>query len=134
MSAEIITPENVSVELLNDILTAYLETSFDEDGKLIVMGDCSVYVTVTPDKSAIRLATVFRMKDESSPEDRLTAVNRINSDYMIKAFCTDNNMLIFSDYFLLAGGLTKKAFVLGMKRFDSIPRAAICDHAENLIS
>jgi hypothetical protein len=134
MSVDIITPENVSVELLNGILAAYLDITFDEDGFLLVKGDCSVYVTVTPDKSAIRLVTVFRMKDESSPEERFAAVNRINSDYMIKAYCSEDNKLIFSDYFLLAGGLTRKAFMLGTKRFDSIPRAAISVHAEHLIS
>jgi hypothetical protein len=134
MSADLITPEKVSVELLNDVLAAYLETAFDEDGDLVVKGECQVYVTITPDKSAIRLMTIFRLKDDSTPEARLAAVNKINNDYIIKAHCTDNNKLVFTYYFMLAGGLTKKALVRGAKLFDSIPRAAIYEYARDIIN
>jgi hypothetical protein len=130
-----ITSEKVSVELLNDVLAAYMDTSFDEDGDLIVKGDCQVYVTIIPDKSSIRLMTIFRLRDESSLDARLEAVNKINNDYMIvKAHCSDNNKLIFTYYFMLAGGLTKNALVRGVKLFDSIPRAAIYDHAKDIIN
>jgi hypothetical protein len=135
MSVELITPEKVSAELLNDVLAAYLETAFDEDGDLVLKGECQVYVTITPDKAAIRLMTIFRLKDDSSLDARLAAVNNINSDYMIiKAHCTDNNKLVFTYYLLLAGGLTRKALVLGAKLFDSIPRAAIHEYARDLIN
>jgi hypothetical protein len=130
-----ITPENVSVELLKDVLAAYMDTSFDEDGDLIVKGDCQVYVTIIPDKSSIRLMTIFRLRDESSLDARLEAVNKINNEYMIvKAHCSDNNKLIFTYYFMLAGGLTKNALVRGVKLFDSIPRAAIYDYAKDIIN
>jgi len=33
-----ITSEKVSVELLNDVLAAYMNTAFDEDGDLMVNG------------------------------------------------------------------------------------------------
>jgi hypothetical protein len=129
-----ITPENISVELLNGVLAAYMNTSFDEDGDLMVNGECQVYVTITPDKSAIRLMTIFRLNEESSLDARLAAVNKINNDYMIiKAHCTDNNKLIFTYYFMLAGGLTKNALVRGVKFFDSIPRAAIYEHAKDIV-
>ncbi len=89
-----ITPENVSLELLKDVLAAYTDTSFDEDGDLLVKGDCQVYVTIVPDKSSIRLMTIFRTKEDSSVDARLGAVNKINSDYMIvKAHCTDNQQI-----------------------------------------
>lgn len=129
-----ITPEKVSVELLNDVLAAYMNTSFDEDGDLIVKGECQVYVTIIPDKSSIRLMTIFRIKDECSLDARLSAVNKINNDYMmVKAHCSDNNKLIFTYYFMLAGGLTKKALIRGVKLFDSIPRVAIHDYAEDIV-
>jgi hypothetical protein len=130
-----ITPEKISIELLNGVLAAYMNTSFDEDGDLMVNGDCQVYVTITPDKSAIRLMTIFRINEESSLDARLAAVNNINNDYMIiKAHCADNNKLIFTYYFMLAGGLTKNALVRGVKLFDSIPRAAIYEHAKDIVS
>jgi|APIni6443716594_1056825.scaffolds.fasta_scaffold2476973_1 hypothetical protein len=130
-----ITPENISIELLNGVLAAYMNTSFDEDGDLMVNGDCQVYVTIIPDKSSIRLMTIFRINEESSLDARLAAVNNINNDYMIiKAHCADNNKLIFTYYFMLAGGLTKNALVRGVKLFDSIPRAAIYEHAKDIVT
>jgi len=80
MPVDLITPENVSVDLLNDVFTSYMDTSFDEDGDLMVNGECQVYVTIIPDKSSIRLMTVFRISEGSSPDTRLAAVNRINND------------------------------------------------------
>jgi hypothetical protein len=130
-----ITPEKISVELLNDVLAAYMNTSFDEDGDLMVNGDCQVYVTIIPDKSSIRLMTIFRLNEESSLDAKLAAVNKINNDYIIiKAHCADNNKLIFTYYFMLAGGLTKNALVRGVKLFDSIPRAAIYEHAKDIVT
>jgi hypothetical protein len=134
MAVDLIKPENVSVELLNDIFAAYMDTTIDEDGDLLVKGDCHVYVNVVPDKSAVRLMTIFRIKDDCSPAARLAAVNNINNDYMIvKAHCTENNKLIFSYYFMLAGGLTRNALVRGVKLFDSIPRAAVYDYAREIV-
>jgi hypothetical protein len=129
-----ITPENVSLELLKDTLAAYTDTTFDEDGDLIVKGECQVYVNIIPDKSSIRLMTIFRIIDESSVNARFEAVNKINSDYLIvKAHCTDNNKLIFTYYFMLAGGLSKKALIRGVKMFDSIPHIAISDYAKDIV-
>ncbi len=134
MSADLVTPENVSVELLNGVFAAYMETAFDEDGDLLVKGDCQVYVTIVPDKSSIRLMTIFRIREDCSQEARLAAVNDINRDYrMISAHCSDNDKLIFSYYFMLAGGVTRNALVRGAKLFDSIPRQAIYAHAEDLV-
>ena len=130
-----ITPEKVSVEMLNDVLAAYMDTSFDEDGDLMVKGECQVYVNIMPDKSSVRLMTIFRIRDEISLAVRLEAVNKINNDYMIiKAHCSDNNKLIITYYFMLAGGLSKNALVRGVKLFDSIPRAAIYDCAKEIIN
>jgi len=79
--------------------------------------------------------TIFRLNEESSLDARLAAVNKINNDYMfVKAHCSDNNKLIFTYYFMLAGGITKNALVRGVKLFDSIPRAAIHDHAKDIIT
>ena len=101
MSVDLITPENVSIGLLKDIFAAYMDTYFDEDGDLIVKGDCQVYVTIIPDKSSIRLMTLFRIRDEIGLDTRLEAVNKINNDYIIvKAHCTDNNKMIFTYYFI----------------------------------
>jgi hypothetical protein len=134
MSSDLITPENVSVALLKDVFAAYMDTFLDEDGELIVKGECQTYITIIPDKSSIRLMSIFRLKDESSLNARLEAVNKINNDYIIvKAHCSENNKLIFTYYFMLVGGLTKKALIRGTKLFDSIPHVAIGDYAKDII-
>ncbi len=134
MAADLVTPDNVSVELLNGIFAPYMETAFDDDGNLLLNGDCQVYVTIIPDKSSIRMTTIFRIKEDCGQEARLAAANRINSDYvMLKAHCSDNDKLIFTYYFMLAGGITRNALVRGAKLFDSIPREAIYEHAEDII-
>ncbi len=134
MSVDLVTPDNVSVELLNGIFAAYMETAFDEDGDLLLKGDCQVYVTIVPDKSSVKLMTIFRIKDDCSQEARLAAANMINRDYtMVRAHCSDNDKLIFTYYFMLAGGVTRNALLRGAKLFDSIPRQAIYAHAEDIV-
>ena len=39
MSVDLITPEKVSVALLKDVFAAYMDTSLDPDGYLIVKGN-----------------------------------------------------------------------------------------------
>jgi hypothetical protein len=134
MSSDLIKAEKVSVESIKDIFAAYMDTTFDEDGDLIVKGECQVYITIIPDIPSIRLMTIFRIKNDISHEAKLEAVNKINNNYIIvKANCTDNNKLIFTYYFMLAGGLTKTSLVRGLKLFDSIPRLAINDYAKDMI-
>ncbi|HTP64127.1 MAG TPA: YbjN domain-containing protein [Geobacteraceae bacterium] len=134
MSANLITPDNVSNELLKNVCAAYVDTHVDEDGYLLLLGDCQTYVTITPDKSAVRLTTLFRIREDVGMDARLAAANRINDDYiMVKAHCSDDGKLVFSYYFMLTGGLTHNALVRGVKLFDSIPRSAINEHAQDMI-
>ena len=136
MLDELITAENLSKEFLKSILdTAYMETSYDEDGDLTVKERCSCFVFPDEeDKSRIRLMTIFSFKSESSELDRLQSVNRINSEYaIVKATVRETDRLVFNWDIPIAGGITKKAFVLAVKKFCLIPHDAVADCANDII-
>jgi hypothetical protein len=134
MDQDLITPENVSKEMLKAIFDdAMLETSFDSDGDLRVREDISCFVLPKTDR--IRLLSVFGFKPNVSLQKRLEFVNRINSEYIIiRATVGSRNDTLFFDYDIsIKGGITKKALVLATRRFLSIPRPAIQEYGSDLV-
>lgn len=134
MDQDLITPENVSKEMLKAIFdNAMLETSFDSDGDLRVREDISCFVLPKTDR--IRLLSVFGFKPNVSLQKRLEFVNRINSEYIIiRATVGSRNDTLFFDYDIsIKGGITKKALVLATRRFLSIPRPAIQEYGSDLV-
>ncbi len=134
MDQDLITPENLSKEMLKAIFDdAMLETSFDADGDLRVREDISCFVL--PKNDRIRLLSVFGFKPHVSLQKRLEFVNRINSEYIIiRATVGSRNDTLFFDYDIsIKGGITKKALVLATRRFLSIPRPAIQEYGSDLV-
>lgn len=134
MDQDLITPENLSKEMLKAIFDdAMLETSFDADGDLRVREDISCFVL--PKNDRIRLLSVFGFKPNVSLQKRLEFVNRINSEYIIiRATVGSRNDTLFFDYDIsIKGGITKKALVLATRRFLSIPRPAIQEYGSDLV-
>ena len=136
MADEMITSDNLSVDMLKAIFeAAYMDVSLDEDGDLLVKEACKVFVQ--PDlehKNRIRMFTIFTFEDSSSKSDRLECVNRINREYvMVCAFTTDTGALVFRYDLVLAGGLPRKALVVAVKRFASIPHSAVQEHGASLV-
>lgn len=134
MDQDLITPENVSKEMLKAIFDdALIETSFDSDGDLRVREDISCFVL--PKNDRIRLLSVFGFKPNVSMQKRLEFVNRINSEYIIiRATVGSRNDTLFFDYDIsIKGGITKKALVLATRRFLSIPRPAIQEYGSDLV-
>ncbi|MCK6622032.1 MAG: YbjN domain-containing protein [Calditrichaceae bacterium] len=136
MADELITPENLSVDLLKAIFdAAYMNFSVEEGKELKVKDSCTVWVS--PDlerKNRIRLYAIFAFKESSSQSDRLECVNRINNEYiMIRASVTDKGLLFFEYDLMLDGGLTKKALVSAIKRFASIPHGAVEEHGASIV-
>jgi hypothetical protein len=86
-------------------------------------------------KDRVQLQAIFGFKPETTEMARLQAVNQINTEYVIvRAFMGKNNILAFTWDIPIAGGITKKAFVLAVKRFCSIPQAAIRDCATDVVA
>jgi hypothetical protein len=137
MTEELITPENLSKELLKSILdTAFMETYYDSEGDLKVKEavNCFVFPNLER-KDRVRLIAVFGFKPEASELQRLQAVNRINAEFIIvRAVVGKNDTLQFNWDIPIAGGITKKAFVLALKRFCSIPHEAVADCANDIVA
>lgn len=137
MTDELITTENLSKELLKSALdAALLDTSYDADGDLRVKENINCWVFPNAErKDRIKLMALFGFEPGSSPIQRLECVNNINREYIVvKAIVDQRDMLRFEYDILIAGGITKKAFVLAVKRFCSIPRSAAAEHGNGIIA
>jgi hypothetical protein len=86
-------------------------------------------------KDRIKLLALVQFERAASHLQRLACVNRINSEYIVvKAIVGTGDMLRIEYDLLVGGGMTKKAFVLAVKRFCSIPRAAAAEHRVGVIA
>lgn len=136
-SSDLITPENLSKELLYNLFeAAFMDVSYDKDGDILVQEDVRCFVMPNEDgKDRIRLLTMFGFEPLSSEIDRLRCVNLINEKYLVvRAYSTDNNTLSFDYEILIRGGITKKNLVLSIKKFCSIPRLAVREFAQGLVA
>lgn len=137
MPDEMITPENLSKELLKSVLeAAYLDVSYDKDGDIRVKDKVTCFVFPNEKwKDRVTLCAIFGFKAHATPAQRLECANRINSEYAIlRAVVGKNDTLRFTyDVLLEGGGISRKAFVLVLKRFCSIPHDAVRDCGEDLI-
>ena len=137
MTDELITTENLSKELLKATLdAAFMDACFDSDGDLKVKEGLNCLIFPNEErKDRVQLMAIFGFKPEASELLRLQAVNRINAKYIIvRAVVAKNDTLRFTWDIPIAGGITKKAFVLAVKRFCSIPHDAITDCATELVA
>ena len=137
MSDDLITPENVSKELLYSVLdAAMMDVSYDKDGDIRVKEGVICFVLPNEEnKDRIKFLTIFGLKPGVSELERLRAVNQMNDGYIMVRACTPKEDVLVFDYFLtLGGGVTKKAFVMALKRFCGIPHACIRDYGSNIVS
>jgi len=134
---ELITPENLSKELLKSILdAAYMDTSLDNDGDLIVRESINCWIIPNAErKDKIELLSMFGFEPSSPRLQRLEFVNKVNSEFaFVKAIVQSEETLHFQYDIMIAGGITKKAFVLAVKRFCSIPRSAAAEHGDGIVA
>jgi hypothetical protein len=135
MSDDLVTPENISKELLRSIFdAAFMETSFDKDGDLIVKDQVRCYVYLSEKKDRITLICGFGFKKGIAEVQRLNCVNNINTSYiMVRAASKGNDTLTFDYNIYVPGGISKKNIVLATKRFMLIPREAVADHGRDIV-
>jgi len=136
MSDDLVTPENLSKELLHSIFdAAFMETSWDSEGDLRVKDQIHCFVIPTEKKDRIRLISIFGFKEGTTQMQRLECVNDINNEYiMVRAVSGNNDTLRFDYDIYVQGGISKKAIILATKRFLSIPIDAVADHGNNLVA
>jgi superfamily II helicase len=135
MTENLITPENVSMDLIKQALdAAFMEYTENEEGELVIAETCQVFLSIHGAKKTIQLSSLFGFKKDSSELERLQAVNTINNDFIvIKATSDSDDTLAFRYDFMLTGGLTTKALIQGIKRFAAVPQGAIAEHADAIV-
>lgn len=135
MQEDLITAENLSPELLKSVFdAAFMETKLDADGEIIVQDEVKVRVQVNQErKDRVRLLSAFGFKSDSQPLARLQCANQINAEYIMVCASAEEDILFFRYDLLVAGGVTKKALVMAVKRFASIPQGAVTDHGKEIV-
>ena len=134
MSDELITAENVSKELLKSVFdAAFMEVSYDSDGDIMVKERCRCYVFPDKEQHRIWLLVRFDFKPTVGDYEKLACVNEINTNYLIVRAGVRGNVLQFTHDLSLDGGITRKALVLLVKRFCSIPHDAVADYGKDLV-
>ena len=132
MATELVTPDNVSVEMLRDLYeAAYMDVTLDEEhGVLRIREELAARAHLSESKERIQLLAVYGLKEEAQRIDRLELVNRINENYvLIRAGIDDDGDLWFDYCILVKGGLTKKAIVQATRAFLMLVPKAVneCD-------
>lgn len=135
MTEQLITSDNLSNEYLASIFNdAFMEVSYGEDGSISIREN-GVRVWVEPLKSKrfVKLMVLYKIKADSSELSCLQSVNSINESYIIKTASIEDGFLKFEYMIPIVGGITKKAFVLALKLFSSIPMSAVEDLASDIV-
>lgn len=132
MATELVTPDNVSVEMLRDLYeAAYMDVTLDEEhGVLRLREELAARAHLSESKERIQLLAVYGVKEEAQRIERLELVNRINENYvLIRAGIDDDGDLWFDYCILVKGGLTKKAIVQATRAFLMLVPKAVneCD-------
>jgi hypothetical protein len=127
MANELVTPENVSIEMIQEIYeAAMMDASLDEEKKQIrIKEEVVAKAFLSESKERLQLVAYYGIKEDAQRIDRLELVNRINENYVfIRAGIDDDGDLWFDYTILLKGGLTKKAIVQATRVFLMlVPRA-----------
>lgn len=127
MSVELVTPDNVTIELVRDVYeAAYMEVTLDEEKKqLRIREEVLARAFLSESKERLQLVAYYGVKDDAQRIDRLELVNRINENYvLIRAGIDEDGDLWFDYTILLKGGVTKKAIVQATRVFLMlVPRA-----------
>lgn len=135
MSTEFITTENLSRDLLKSIFdAAFIETTLDSEGDIVVQDQCKVIVIPDKERRRIWLLTQYAFKPNAKESQKMTCVNNINKDYiMARAVVLDNILRFTYDIILDGDGITKKSFVMVVKRFGMIPPQAVADYGGDIV-
>lgn len=131
MTADLITPDNVSTELLRSIFdSALFSTELDSDGDLHVRdGGIGAFVIPAKNNRHIHVASLFGAKDSSQMAQRYVFANRVNDQVIVvRTAVTNSGNFCFDHYIIIEGGVTPKNIVLATRGFLRIVENAIRQH------
>ncbi|MYE58402.1 MAG: hypothetical protein F4X35_02280 [Alphaproteobacteria bacterium] len=138
MYDDLVTPGILNRDFLHTLYdAAYMDCEQDGDGdSVITESGLKCIATLPSHQDAIHLAILFPLKDDVSLKKKLECVNRINDRYIItRAAVTKDASLLLCDYYIfLNGGVSRKAIVLGTKKFIEVTRQAAEEYASDIIA
>ncbi len=137
MYDDLVTPGVLNRDFLHTLYdAAYMDCEQDGDGdSVITESGLKCIATLPSHQDAIHLAILFPLKEKVSLKKKLECVNRINDRYIItRAAITKDAELLLCDYYIfLNGGVSRKAIVLGTKKFIEVTRQAAEEYASEII-
>ena len=137
MYDNLVTPKILNRDFLHTLYdAAYLQCEQDGDGDSVITESGLKCIATLPSRQdAIHLAILFPLKENVPLQEKLECVNRINDRYIItRAAVTKDASLLLCDYYIfLNGGVSRKAIVLGTKKFIEVTRQAAEEYAADII-
>ncbi len=137
MFDDLVTPEILNRDFLHALYDgAYMECVQDSDGDSVITDSGLKCIATLPrSQDSIHLAVLFPLKESVSLQEKLECVNRINDRYIItRAAVTKDSDLLLCDYYIfLNGGVSRKAIVLGTKKFMEVTRQAVEEYAKDIV-
>jgi len=137
--AEVLAEDEVTTSNLAQIFKrAFLKTSLDKDGDLIVHTDGPrVIVTLNQDKKLIKFMTIYGVKESARLDLKHTFTNRMNDEIIVGRFSvpkTRPDMLIADYYLPFEEGIPAFQIMSALRLFARIVPGAIraCDE-NNLV-
>jgi hypothetical protein len=136
VSEDLFLPEQVNSEALKKLFEeAYMETSIDKDGDVIVQDNYRCYLRPDQDGRLISVYAIFGTQESASMADKLAYVNRVNDQVkLIRASVSSNGKFFFDYYIAVEGGITKRSIVLGVRRFFSCLGSALKEDTGNVVA
>ncbi len=138
MYDDLVTPQILNRDFLHTLYdAAYMDCEQDGDGdSVITESGLKCIATLPSQQDAIHLAVLFPLKDNVPLRKKLECVNLINDRYIItRAAVTKDASLLLCDYYIfLNGGVSRKAIVLGTKKFIEVTRQAAEEYAADIIA
>jgi len=136
MSDELMHPEELSSDSLKELFDeAYMETSVDTEGVVLVKDKYSCFLRPDADSKMIAVYAVFGVNDGAQPVAKLEYVNRVNDEVkLIRASVMSDGRFFFDYYIPVDGGITKRAIVLALRRFFSCIEAAMAQDTGSVVA
>lgn len=134
MPAELLGPENVTLEAVRDIYeAALLDVELDEENRFVVIDDEIVArAKLSDSKERLQLIACYRVREDVPRIDRLELVNRINDQYVIVRAAMSEDDELWVDYaVVLKGGTTPKQIAHATRMFLKVAEMAVKDCDED---
>ena len=134
MPAELIGPDNVSLETVRDVFeSALMDVELDEENGFVVIDDEIVArAKLSDSKERLQLIACYKVREDAARIDRLELVNRINDQYVIVRAAMSEDDELWIDYaIIIKGGTTAKNLAHTTRMFLKVAEMAVKDCDED---